>query len=67
MDINTLRGIATLLVFIGFIGICWWAYSRKRKARFDQAGELPFADREFDEQLRDPATPDGGQRTGKGG
>jgi cytochrome c oxidase cbb3-type subunit 4 len=44
MDINTLRGIATILVMIAFLGICFWAYSSKRKADFEEAANLPFAD-----------------------
>jgi cytochrome c oxidase cbb3-type subunit 4 len=44
MDINTLRGIATVMVMIAFIGICLWAYNRKRKTSFDEAANLPFAD-----------------------
>jgi cytochrome c oxidase cbb3-type subunit 4 len=51
MDINDLRIIFTLLVFIAFIGIVAWAYSAKRKRSFDQAANLVFdeedaADRE---------------------
>ncbi len=46
MDINTLRGIATLLIFLAFIGICLWAYSSKRKKSFEEAANLPFADEE---------------------
>ena len=46
MDINDLRAAATVFVFVAFIGICWWAYSGKRKARFDEAANLPFADDE---------------------
>ena len=44
MDINDLRGIATLLVMIAFIGVCIWAYSSKRKSRFEEAAQLPFSD-----------------------
>jgi cytochrome c oxidase cbb3-type subunit 4 len=44
MDINTLRGIATLLAFAAFTGICLWAYSSRNKPRFDEAARLPFAD-----------------------
>ena len=47
MDINTLRGIATLLVMIAFIGVCLWAYSSRRKTDFDEAANLPFADDEM--------------------
>ena len=44
MDINDLRGVATLLVMIAFISVCVWAYSPKRKKRFDEAAQLPFSD-----------------------
>jgi len=44
MDINTLRGISTLLVMIVFVGICLWAYSKNKKRDFDDAANLPFAD-----------------------
>ncbi|MFZ2288644.1 MAG: cbb3-type cytochrome c oxidase subunit 3 [Halopseudomonas yangmingensis] len=44
MDINTLRGISTIFVLIGFIGITWWAYSAYKKKDFDEAANLPFAD-----------------------
>lgn len=44
MDINTLRGIATILAFAAFIGVCWWVFSARRKPGFDEAANLPFAD-----------------------
>jgi cytochrome c oxidase cbb3-type subunit 4 len=44
MDINTLRGLSTVFVMIAFLGVCWWAYSPKRKSQFDDAAQLPFAD-----------------------
>lgn len=44
MDQGTLGAIATVLVFIAFIGVCWWAFSPKRKKRFDEDAQLPFAD-----------------------
>ena len=50
MDINTLRGIATILVMIAFISICLWAYSSKRKSGFDDAANLPFDDEEIAER-----------------
>lgn len=46
MSTVDLRGVATLLVMIAFIGVCIWAYSSKRKARFDEAALLPFSDDE---------------------
>lgn len=49
MDINDLRGLSTLFLFIAFVGLCFWAYSSKRKKSFDEAANLPFAD---DEETR---------------
>ena len=39
-----IRGIGTAVVFIAFIGVVLWAYSKKRKSSFDEAANLPFAD-----------------------
>ncbi|MBB2496164.1 cbb3-type cytochrome oxidase subunit 3 [Aquipseudomonas ullengensis] len=44
MDIGTIRGIGTVVVFIAFIGVVLWAYSARRKDSFDEAANLPFAD-----------------------
>lgn len=44
MDINTLRGIATILAFGAFIGVCWWIFRVRHKNSFDEAANLPFAD-----------------------
>jgi len=44
MDINLLRGLATITVLLAFVGICVWAYSDKRKQGFNDAANLPFAD-----------------------
>ncbi|MDO3381859.1 cbb3-type cytochrome oxidase subunit 3 [Gilvimarinus algae] len=44
MDKGTLGAISTVLVAIAFAGVCWWAFSPKRKKRFDDAANLPFAD-----------------------
>jgi cytochrome c oxidase cbb3-type subunit 4 len=51
MDINTLRGLATVFAMIAFVGVCLWAYNGKRKQDFDAAANLPFDD--------DPAEPGG--------
>lgn len=48
MDINILRGLATVLAFAAFIGVCWWAFGSRRKKKFDEAANLPFADDEQD-------------------
>ena len=50
MDINDLRGLSTLLLMIAFIGLCFWAYSSKRKKTFDEAANLPFADEELSQR-----------------
>jgi cytochrome c oxidase cbb3-type subunit 4 len=47
MDINTLRGLSTILVMIVFVGICLWAYSSSKKDDFDDAANLPFDDEDI--------------------
>jgi cytochrome c oxidase cbb3-type subunit 4 len=54
MDKGTLLGIATILAFVAFIGVCLWAYSSKRREAFDEAANLPFADETDDAQSREP-------------
>lgn len=44
MDINTIRGLLTLILLILFLGIVAWAYSSKRKKDFDEAARLPLQD-----------------------
>ena len=44
MDTGTFRGILTLVLIVAFLGITWWAYSRRRKPDFDEAANLPFAE-----------------------
>ena len=44
MDTSSLlHSIMTLVTLITFVGIVVWAYSRKRKAAFDEAANAPFA------------------------
>ena len=50
MDINDLRGLSTAFLFFAFIGLCFWAYSKKRKKAFDEAANLPFADEELNQR-----------------
>jgi cytochrome c oxidase cbb3-type subunit IV len=42
MDINDLRGLSTILCFLGFFGVVFWAYGPSRKKNFDSAAHLPF-------------------------
>lgn len=44
MDSGIVSGIVTVIFIAVFVGIVWWAYSRSNKARFEDAGRLPFAD-----------------------
>ncbi|MEC8428430.1 MAG: cbb3-type cytochrome c oxidase subunit 3 [Pseudomonadota bacterium] len=53
MDINDIRAFSTVLMMITFIGICWWAFAPRRKKRFEDAANLPFAD----ESSADSKTP----------
>ena len=49
MDINDLRGAATLFCMIGFFAVVYWAYGPSRKAGFEDAGNLPFVEENNDE------------------
>ncbi|MFS1524834.1 cbb3-type cytochrome oxidase subunit 3 [Microbulbifer sp. 2304DJ12-6] len=44
MTIETLREIGLVLGSVAFLAICWWAFSPKRKKRFEEDAKLPFAD-----------------------
>ena len=46
MDLNDIRGWHTVILLILFLGIVFWAYSKRRKKSFDEAANLPFADEE---------------------
>lgn len=39
-----IRGLGTLVVMVAFIGLALWVFSPRRKAEFDDATMLPFAD-----------------------
>ena len=42
MDVNILREIATVASFVTFIGIWIWAWSRRNRDDFEEAGRIPF-------------------------
>jgi cytochrome c oxidase cbb3-type subunit 4 len=44
MDLNTLRSAATLMMFVLFLIIVAWAWSRRRRGEFEDAAQLPFID-----------------------
>ena len=59
MDINDVRSIVTVLVFLTFIGIVAWAWSGRRRAAFEEAANLPFSE---DEPLPPGRSPGAGKR-----
>jgi cytochrome c oxidase cbb3-type subunit 4 len=44
MDYGLAGSIFTIVVFVSFIGIVWWAFSKRAKERFDEAQNLVFDD-----------------------
>lgn len=39
-----MRSAVTLISLLVFVGITAWTWQRSRKAQFDEAARLPFAD-----------------------
>ena len=44
MDQNDLRIIGTVLGFLTFLGIVWWAWGKGRQEQFKEAAALPFTE-----------------------
>lgn len=44
MDIGVARGLLTLVIFLAFLGIGVWSFSRKRQTEFDAAARMPLDD-----------------------
>jgi cytochrome c oxidase cbb3-type subunit 4 len=44
MDINDLRSFVTVVSLFAFLGIIGWTWSRKNRAAFDEAAQLPFVE-----------------------
>ena len=42
MDINDIRGMLTAVMLFAFIGLCIWAWSRRRDAEFTALANLPL-------------------------
>ena len=51
MDLNDLRVLITVVSFIVFAGIVYWAYSSRQRARFIEAANLPFVDSDLPGEL----------------
>ena len=50
MDAGTARGIVTLVVMLAFVGLVAWAYSKRRKADFDEMAQMPFREHPTDKE-----------------
>jgi cytochrome c oxidase cbb3-type subunit 4 len=44
MDVIDLSSLFTVLAFVSFIGIVWWAWSSRREDSFSQAARIPMDD-----------------------
>jgi cytochrome c oxidase cbb3-type subunit 4 len=47
----------TVIALLAFLGICFWAYSSRRKHKFDEEAKSIFADPDDDNP--NPSKPDG--------
>ena len=50
MDLNDLRSLVTVVLFLVFLGIVVWAWSARRRQSFEAAAQLPFAEETRDGQ-----------------
>jgi cytochrome c oxidase cbb3-type subunit 4 len=44
LDLDQVRAILLIALMVGFLGICAWAWSSKRKPAFRDASMLPLED-----------------------
>ena len=42
MDAGLIGSIVTVIFFLLFVGIVWWAYHKDNRAKYDAAARLPF-------------------------
>ncbi len=47
MSISTFHAIWTVVLFVSFFGVVWWAYGKQRKTRFEEDANLVFADEQL--------------------
>lgn len=50
MDQGVIGTIFTLVVFISFVGIVWYTFSKRKKNDYDEAANLVFADEQPSEK-----------------
>lgn len=48
MDQGTIGSIYTVVVFVAFIGACFWAFSGRNKQKFDEAANSIMSDDDID-------------------
>jgi cytochrome c oxidase cbb3-type subunit 4 len=46
MDFNLLRSAITVVSFLTFLGVIYWAYNEHNRARFEQEGRRVLDDEE---------------------
>ena len=51
MDINDFRILITVLSFVVFAAIVYWALSSRQRVAFEEAANLPFADAELPDEI----------------
>lgn len=61
MDFTLLSSVVTIISFVTFVGIWYWAFSRNNKARFEQLARIAL---EVDEPVPSNSG-ETGQRPGK--
>ena len=52
MNQGVIGSIFTVIVFVSFIGIVFWAFSKRNKDSFDEAANLVFADEDGDKNTK---------------
>lgn len=56
MDINVIRGLGTVFALFAFLCVVAWAYSSRRKDRFEDDGMIPFKeDNELEKNAKNSA------------
>jgi cytochrome c oxidase cbb3-type subunit 4 len=53
MDINELRGLSTVVWLVLFLGICVWAWSKRRQSDFEASAALPLQEDPAPNQFED--------------
>jgi cytochrome c oxidase cbb3-type subunit 4 len=55
MDAGTLGSVMTVVSFVLFVVIVWWAFRRANKSKFEDAANLPFQEDAVDagQRLKD--------------